>query len=340
MADDIDQRLAAAAESLREYEVIWLRICDLEARIEQVSEQLVDLRLRRLDEQEDVERLERLSLTSVLAALRGARGDQLARERAEADEARYRLAEAEERRSALRRSLMDAKIRLSRVATARTTYAALLAEKERHLSESGDPRGARLLELAAERGRLTGEVRELDEALRAAESARAALSRVGDMLRNASAWSTYDTFLGGGVISSAIKHSRLDEAARAAAYADQRLAVLRTELADVPGTGTTGPQLAVDGLTRFADVWLDNIFTDLAVRSRIKRAQDNVAPILTRGQRGTRPAAAASGRSTGTPGRDRGGAPQPPKHVTAVGGVVHHGYRSGVAAPPTSACDR
>jgi hypothetical protein len=63
-----------------------------------------------------------------------------------------------------------------------------------------------------------------------------------------------------------MKHSRLDEAAQAAAYADRCLAVLRTELADVPGLSLTAPQLAVDGLTRFVDVWFDNIFTDLAVR--------------------------------------------------------------------------
>jgi hypothetical protein len=44
--------------------------------------------------------------------------------------------------------------------------------------------------------------------------------------------------------------------------------VLRTELADVDGMALTAPQLAVDGLTRFVDIWFDNIFTDLAVRDR------------------------------------------------------------------------
>jgi hypothetical protein len=53
--------------------------------------------------------------------------------------------------------------------------------------------------------------------------------------------------------------------------------VLRTELADVDGMALTAPQLAMDGLTRFVDIWFDNIFTDLAVRDRIKQAQQNVA---------------------------------------------------------------
>jgi hypothetical protein len=95
-------------------------------------------------------------------------------------------------------------------------------------------------------------------------------------LDRASGWSTYDTFFGGGAISSAMKHSRLDEAAQQAAYADRCLLALRTELADVGVAGPTAPQLQIDGLTRFVDVWFDNIFTDFSVRGRIKDAQSNV----------------------------------------------------------------
>jgi hypothetical protein len=53
--------------------------------------------------------------------------------------------------------------------------------------------------------------------------------------------------------------------------------VLRTELADVHDVALTAPNPAIDGLTRFVDVWFDNIFTDLAVRDRIKQAEQNAA---------------------------------------------------------------
>jgi hypothetical protein len=51
--------------------------------------------------------------------------------------------------------------------------------------------------------------------------------------------------------------------------------VLRGELADVGVAGPAG--IRVDGLTRFTDIWFDNIFTDLAVRDRIKKARRAVA---------------------------------------------------------------
>jgi len=86
-----------------------------------------------------------------------------------------------------------------------------------------------------------------------------ALPQVRDKLGSAPGWSTYDTYFGGGPISSLIKHSRLDEAAHAAVCAGRCLAVLQTELADVPGVALTVPQLAVNGLARFVNVWFDNI---------------------------------------------------------------------------------
>jgi hypothetical protein len=280
VAEDIEQRLAAAAAALREYEMTVRRGEDLESRIAEMSTELAALRDHQAGEQKDVERLEGLSLTRLLTALRGTRDDALARERAEADTARYRVAEVEARVDAVRREHAAVRARLSQLATVQSSYAAVLGEKERHLADSGSARGVRLLELADERGRLNGELHELSEALQAAQTAQAALSRVREKLGSASGWSTYDTFFGGGAISSAVKHSRLDEAAHAAAYADRCLAVLRTELADVQGVALSAPQVTVDGLTRFVDVWFDNIFTDLAVRDRIKKAQYNVANSL------------------------------------------------------------
>jgi hypothetical protein len=275
--NDIEARLTAAAQAYREHDLTALRTTDLSDRVAAASAQVQALAQGLAAEERDVDKLEHLSLTRVLASLRGARDDVLARERAEADAARYRLAQARAGLDALRRELEAASARLAELASAPATYAQVLKDKEAHLSSSGDPRGQRLLVLADERGRLGAELVELDQAGQAAGAARRALAVVRDKLGDASGWSTYDTFFGGGMFSSAVKHHRMDEAAQAAAYADRCIALLRTELADVAGMGLTAPQLAMDGMTRFVDVWFDNVFTDLAVRNRIKQAQENVA---------------------------------------------------------------
>src|SRR5215469_5656199 len=247
MSDDIDQRLAAAAQAVRELEVTRRRCSDLQARQDHLGNELAALQAQYRIEQKDVDRLEHMSLARVLVALKGSRDEALAREHAEADAVRMRLADAQARLEAVRKQHRAAQEQLDHLASAPDDYTALLAEKERHLTESGDPRRTALLSLADERGRLNAELGEMAKAAQAADSARQALLQTEDKLGSASGWNAYDTFFGGGMLATAMEHSRLDEAAAAAAEADRRMAVLRT---------------------------------DLTVRDRIKQAQQNVSQSL------------------------------------------------------------
>jgi len=117
-------------------------------------------------------------------------------------------------------------------------------------------------------------------ALRDAAAARQALLQVRGKLGSAMSWNTYDTFFGGGIFADLAEHSKLDEAAQAAAEADRRMAALRTELADLEHTASATEPLAISAATKFVDLWFGNSFTDLAVRDRITRAQENVAKSL------------------------------------------------------------
>jgi hypothetical protein len=267
----MDDDLTRLAAEIRERELLGVRRAGITAAITRLTTDLEALRRRHAIEQRDVDRLESLSLTRLLADLRGSRGQALDRERAEAQAARYRVAEAQDRLDALRAQLADVAARWAKTGTAPATYAMLLAEKERRLREDGTGAGPRLAELAERRGRLTAELKELIEAETAARAAAQALAEANKPLESADGWSTADTFLGGGGLSSMIKHSRLDDAATRAAEADRRLAVLRAELRDVDlALPSLAAQLELGGFTRFADVWLDNIFTDLSVRGQIK----------------------------------------------------------------------
>jgi hypothetical protein len=151
--------------------------------------------------------------------------------------------------------------------------ATALKAKEAFLITSASPQAQRLTELAAKRGQLQSMDTELDEAIRAGRRAESELGRLSHELSTASGWSTYDTFFGGGLISSAIKHDHMDTAAAMSRSADMALAAYRRELGDVDMAGVEG-SLAMSEGTRFLDMWFDNIFTDLHVRSMINDARD------------------------------------------------------------------
>jgi hypothetical protein len=275
MGEDLEARLAEAATRRHRFQAASARAHELAALIPQLQREIERLQDTQADEEWDVEKLEGWSFVRILAALAGSRDDRLARERAEAEAAAYRVAEARARLDVLAQEQAAATAEIAQLASAQSDYDALLVAKEELLAASTDPRGRRLFDLAAERGQLTGLVRELDEAIVAANQAAQALDVLGQTLHSAFRRSTYGR-RGGGVLGSMIKYDHLDHAAFEAADADRRLAVLRTELADVEKATRLQP-LQIGGLTRFLDVWFDNPFTHWHVADRINAARQNVA---------------------------------------------------------------
>jgi uncharacterized protein with GYD domain len=276
MSDAIEQRLAAAAQAAHEYALCERQRVHLCARERAAAMDLDAAREQYAGEEKDVERLERLSLTRVLTVLHGSRQDVLAREKAEAEAARYRVAQAQQRLDSVRAELSSMGERQARLAGAPQAYADALAAKEEYLTDSADPRGARLLALAEERGQLTAELGELRRASGDAGAAAQALTEVQGHLGTAASWPTFDTYSDYGAAANAIKHNRIDQAAQAARTADQRLAALRADLAELGGYLPTAPRLEISAGFRFADTFLNNVFTDLTVGGQIRQAQDNV----------------------------------------------------------------
>ena len=280
MSDDLEQRLAAAAQAAREHDLCEQQHDLLSTRERAAAADLDTARQQYAGEEKDVEKLEHLSLTRVLAALHGSREDALAREKANAEAARYRVAQAQQRLDAARAELASLQDRQAQLAGAPQAYADALAAKEQYLTHSADPRGARLLALAEQRGRLTAELTELRHASDDAAAAIRALTDVQERLGTAANWSTFDTYLDHGMVANAIKHDRIDQAAQAARTADERLSGLRSDLADLSASEPTAPRLEISAGFRFADIFFNNIFTDLAVGQQIRGAQDNVGQSL------------------------------------------------------------
>jgi hypothetical protein len=278
MADEaqraaVEQELAAAAQAARELSAASGRIAELNARHEQLSDQLAAAQSLVTDDEHRVRSLDGPTLTHVMAALHGSREDKLARAKAEAAQAAFRAARLASQVRAIETELRAAQDQARSLDGAPAWYERALAAKEQLLEHSGSPGGHELLSLADERGRLTGELTEIADAERTAQAALAALGAVQNALGSASGWNTFDEF-GGGMLASMAKHSQLDRAADLAAEADRQLATLRTELTSA---GQLAPQLAMGSGTRFFDICFNSIFSDLAFSSHIRQAEQSAA---------------------------------------------------------------
>ncbi len=244
-------------------------------------EDLLSLRARHQAEAADVERLEGFGLTSVLAAVRGTRTGTLDRERAEEVAARYAAQGALARLQSVESRREDVDRRLAQLGD---TAARREAAAEAHaiaLRASGTPAVAGLEAVLDELAAVRAEAADLSEARDAGVRAATALDAAQRELGSADSWSAYDTWFGGGLVSSSMKHDRIDAAGRLIAAAQDALVDLARELADVESVAGLRADLGISPTARTFDVWFDNVFSDLSVRSSIKDSQVRVDAAVT-----------------------------------------------------------
>ena len=115
--------------------------------------------------------------------------------------------------------------------------------------------------------------RELEEAIRASEAALEKLEKAKASLESASGRGIFD-IIGGGFISSAVKHSKVQQARNLFNEARNAVAVFVDELDDV--TEFTDVDIDTGDALKVFDIFLDNVFVDILAQKKIREAADHV----------------------------------------------------------------
>lgn len=268
---DLEQ--AAAAREAHAHLV--RRLASSRGHVHGFDRQVAELRRRLGVESADVDRLERLSLARIWATLKGSHASDLERETAERDAARYTLSEAEQRRRVAAHECEALEARLADLGDVDAAYEQAVAAKEAWIARSGHETAEPLARIAERRGELLAVDEETREAHRAGLAAADLLVHAAELLGSAQSWSTWDVFGGGGLVTDLMKYGQVDRAQELLRRADEALQAFSRELADLHLDALRGVQ--ADQMTRTFDVWFDNIFSDMAVRSRIQEAARHVA---------------------------------------------------------------
>lgn len=120
---------------------------------------------------------------------------------------------------------------------------------------------------------------ELDEALEAADYALDSLRKAESDLDTASSWGMFD-ILGGGLISTLIKHNDMDDAQAHMEEAKGALEKLGQELKDVDYQ--INLDFTVSDFLSFADYFFDGLLADLFAQDRIDEAEQQVKEAITK----------------------------------------------------------
>ena len=119
--------------------------------------------------------------------------------------------------------------------------------------------------------------KEIDEAINAANDALYHLDAADTLLNKAKNWGIAD-ILGGGIMISMIKRSKMEDANSEIRKSQEALRKLSRELNDIRGYNFDGLQF--DGFSMAADVWFDNVFMDIAAQSQISKASNWVKNMI------------------------------------------------------------
>lgn len=114
---------------------------------------------------------------------------------------------------------------------------------------------------------------QLREAIVAGECALTLLGDAEDSLSGAQGWGLFD-MLGGGLISTMAKRSKMKDAKADLEAAQRALRDFERELRDV--SIASDLHIDTDGFLSFADYVFDSAFVDFLVQRKINKAQDGL----------------------------------------------------------------
>lgn len=269
MNDSLDEKISEVKKELRRCEKSKRNIKKVENELELKKSRLESLERKLEDESEDVEKLKSLSISSFIHTFLGDKSDKLEKEKQEYLEAKLNYDSLENTVS----SLLEEKERLENIISRNDEigkkYDELLKKKKNELINSNHKNAEKIIELTEKKEDMKEDIKEINEAQQAASSLVSSIEVMLNYIRSAENWGTLD-MLGGGIISTAQKHSKLDKAKRQSEEVQRKLQKFQVELTDVDMSFDMGLELG--SFTRTADYIFDGLIVDWFVQSKIDEA--------------------------------------------------------------------
>ncbi|GKV70456.1 hypothetical protein NCCP2716_29540 [Sporosarcina sp. NCCP-2716] len=282
MNGTMQERQMALTLKKQEYARVCRRLEDAEQRLSRAKAENGRLGRALTKEQHDVMKLGRFSFLNKVKEWTGSLDQKMEKEIAEAAAAEVAFNESEKHVEDLTYEVDVLKKTAANPEYAHLDedWAAFLEEKELWIRMNDETSQATLQKIADDRVRVRSMLRELDEAIEAGDKAVRALDRAIDKLSNAEGLSMWDTFLGGGLLVSALKYSEVNSSDDLVHAAQRALRHYETELMDVQEAATASFQVNRNDIFTFTDLFFDNIFSDFAVHSRITEGKQKLNDVL------------------------------------------------------------
>jgi hypothetical protein len=235
MWSTLQQRQSELQLLMNEQERLQKKLASLQTDVLEHTHKRNELERKLTKEQRDVAKLDEFSFSNMMRKWKGTQEDVRDQEMAEAASVELKWNEAvkvvrdlEVELDTIRKELADLRFR-----DLHANWQRLMKEKELWLKVNSPKDKALMEELYERKTVVQTMLREIEEAREAGSKANVLLSYAISQLQSARNYSTWDTFLGGGMIVTAMKHSAIDDSEDTIHKAQMALHRFRTEVKDV-----------------------------------------------------------------------------------------------------------
>ena len=271
MSKGLDEQLLEAKEKLREKNRIEKALSEAKTKLLQEKERFKRLESILRKEKSDVQKLEGLSLTNMFYQVLGSKDQKLNKEKQELIAAKLKYDQCEHSISALEREIVYREKQKKDLGDPDAQYSAILAQKESIILES---EGEKLTQFSEKLANLNSETKELKEAIDAGKAVLNRLEKVIAYFKSAGNWGVAD-LIGGGLIITAVKHSKIDKAKAEVHEVQHLLGRFQRELSDLRFSPESKLGIEVSSFQTFADYIFDGLIFDWIVQSKINKSLTN-----------------------------------------------------------------
>lgn len=245
-----------------------------------LSEQIAKKQIKALElkkklesKNESVDGILNMSVSYLMTKAAGENGEKLSHEQKETVAAKLQYQEAVLSLQELNREKEMYDEHLKQLGDTAAAFDSLEKRKEQMIQDENTVWSEKLYEVTVQEVELMGAMQELSDAVDAGEHAYYSLQETLKALDKASNWAA-DEALSGGMVTSYIKHSSLDDAKASIHKTERRIRQFQDELIDIEQH--ENEDLHIGDFLSAADYFFDELILDWIVDNKLMEATSNV----------------------------------------------------------------
>ncbi len=263
---EIKQKLAAIYKAERSLVIA-------EKRLTEEKQRLAELFKVMSKEEQDVKKLESFSLKALYHDLFGDKEQQLNQEQTEFFAAKLKYDSCLSQVNSIKNEIVSYHQLIKEKSSLEAEFKRLLSAFSTATNSN-----QQFLDITAAADTTKTCLRELREARAAGQDALDSTQKALNLMKSASNWGIFD-MVGGGLIATAVKHSKVGSAQREMENLRNHLDRFQRELQDVNQIEYSGIEIHIGTFASVADFVLDGLIFDWIVQSKINRCKDKLIAV-------------------------------------------------------------